>query len=101
MANKEPKVLCRTPTPGKAGTRIPKWKYDAVRLAIRAVVPKGGAGVAFKELSGLVGKALSAGDRARLGSVPWHTVTVKLHLETVGEIERIPGSKPQRIRLAR
>jgi len=97
----ETKVLCKTPTKGKQGTRIPKWKYDAIRKAIRKVVPANKTGIAFKDLSPLVAKALSKSERDELGSITWHTVTVKLHLEVIGEIERIAGESPQRIRRVR
>jgi len=98
MRNSQPKVLCRTPTPGKAGTRIPRWKYEAVRAAIRKVVPRNLEGMPFRELAGRVARALPAEARRRLGSVTWHTVTVKLHLEVLRELERVPGATPQRIR---
>ena len=101
MAKEEPKVLCETPTPGKQGTRILKWKYDAVRRAIRKIVPRSKHGIEFQEIANLVEQALSAEDRENLGSISWYTVTVKLDLEIRGEIERIPGSKPQRIRRVR
>lgn len=101
MAKNEVKVLCETPTPGKEGTRIPKWKYDVVRAAIRKVVPRSKEGIEFRELPALVNQALCADDRRKLGSITWHTVTVKLHLEVIGEIERVAGSKPQRIRRVR
>jgi hypothetical protein len=101
VATNETKILCETPTPGKKGTRIAKWKYDAVREAIRKVVPSSQEGIEFRKLPGLVEHALSAEHRQQLGSVTWHTVTVKLHLEVIGEIDRIAGSKPQRIRRRR
>lgn len=101
MVTNEPKVLCETPTPGKEGTRIPKWKYDAVRAAIRTVVPRSTDGIEFRALPDLVQEVLSAEHRQQLGSITWHTVTVKLHLEVIGEIERIAGSRPQRIRRRR
>lgn len=101
MAKEEAKVLCETPTPGKKGTRIPQWKYDAVRAAIRKIVPRSKDGIEFRELPDLVEKTLSVEARRNLGSITWHTVTVKLHLEVIGEIERIAGSKKQRIRRAR
>lgn len=101
MTTNGTKVLCETPTPGKQGTRIPKWKYDAVRAAILRVVPRSKEGIEFRELPGRVQEMLSAEHRQQLGSITWHTVTVKLHLEVTGEIERIPGSKPQRIRRRR
>jgi hypothetical protein len=93
------KVLCETPTPGKKGTRIHEWKYEAVRKALRKVIPRKAPGVLFEDLPELVDQALPAEARQKLGSVPWYTTTVKLHLEVIGEIERIPGSSPQRVRL--
>ena len=101
MADDEPKVLCKTPTPGKQGTRIPKWKYDSVRAAIRKAVPKGAGGVALRSLPALVKKHLPAEHRKNLGSVSWHFICVKLDLEVRGELERIRGSSPQRIRRVR
>jgi hypothetical protein len=97
----EERILCNTPAFGKKGTRIPKWKYDALRAAIRKVVPRNREGVEFRKLAGLVKAALPPDVRERIGSIPWHTITVKLHLETIGEIQRIPARGPQRIRLAR
>lgn len=95
------KVLCETPTTGKKGTRIPKWKYDAVRAAIRKIVPRSKEGIEFRDLPNLVKEALSAEAVDSLGSVSWHTVTVKLHLEVIGELERVVGAKPQRVRRVR
>lgn len=94
------KVLCRTPTPGKQGVRIPAWKFDLVRKAILKSVPRNKKGVPFKDLSGLVAGNIPAVDRAKLGSVTWYTVCVKLELEVRGEIERVPGPGPQRVRRA-
>ena len=101
VAGREQRVECRTPTPGSQSTRIPRWKYDAVRAAIRAVVPRDKDGIEFRALSALVAKTLPAASRGKLGSVRWHTVTVKLHMEVTGELARIPGSRPQRIRRVR
>ena len=33
------------------------------------------------------------------GSVGWYATAVKLDLEARGELERVPGAKPQRVRL--
>jgi len=95
------KVLCETPTPGKKGTWIAKWKYDAARKAIRKVVPRNPTGLAFEDLPELVEGALTVAERADMGSVMWYTVTVKLHLETTGELERVAGVTPQRLRRAK
>ncbi len=97
MAGIEEKILCRTPTPGKQGTRILRWKYDAVRNAIRKIVPRRKDGVKFQHLAGRVKALLSPDERKRLGSVSWYTVTVKLDMEVRGELKRVAGSRPQRI----
>jgi len=98
MATTEPTFLCKTPTPGKKGTRIATWKYDCVRKAIRKCTPKNKTGIAFKDIPKLVEKQLTAQERKTLGSVTWYTVTVKLDMEVRGELSRIPGVKPQHIR---
>jgi hypothetical protein len=101
MARKESKVLCLTPTPGKQGTRIAQWKYETLRRAIRQAVPKNKTGVEFVKLPELVRSSLAGDELKKLGSVTWYVTTVKLHLEVIGEIARVPGSKPQRIRLVK
>jgi hypothetical protein len=98
MADDQTKVLCETPTPGKQGTHIPKWKYDLVRTAILDATPTTADGLRFADLADEVASRLSEEDRGRLGSITWHTVCVKLDMEVKGEIERIAGVKPQRIR---
>ncbi|GAB4517862.1 MAG: hypothetical protein Kow00133_02540 [Amphiplicatus sp.] len=100
-ARDEDKVECRTPTPGRASVRVPRWKYEAVRKAVLAAVRDAGAeGVAFKELPDAVKARLSAEERDKLGSVSWWTTTVKLDMETKGEIERLAAKGGQRLRLA-
>ena len=91
------KITCRTPTPGKKPTRIDRWKYEAVRRAIRKVVPLTGEGVPFRELPARVERALTERERTDLGSTSWYTTTVKLDLEVRRELRRIPGSSPQRL----
>lgn len=95
------KVECRTPAEGRDGiTRIPRWKYDAVRAAILAEVKAAGPdGAAFSDLAQAVSARLTDDDRARLGSVSWHTTVVKLNMEVTGEIVRLPKITPQRIAL--
>ena len=55
----EPRVACRTPANGRDGvTRVPEWKFDAVRTATLAALDNGP--VPFSDLPDVV--------RARLGS---------------------------------
>lgn len=98
MENKDDeKVLCRTPTAGKAPTRIPKWKYETLEAAILASVPQEEPGISFKKLPEMVHQQLSEDIRNRLGSVSWHTTTVKLEMEVRGKIKRIKGITPQHL----
>ena len=97
----EDKILCETPTPGKKPTRIDRWKYDLIRTAILAVVPSDKLGVEFRDLHNLVEQHTAPGELDKLGSLSWYTTTVKLDMEVKGEIERVPGSKPQRLRITR
>ena len=92
-------VCCINPDPEKQPVNIPRWKYEAVRTAILGVLKDNPQGVEFKRLPSLVGKVLSVDELRRLGSVPWHTTVVKLHLEAVSEIERLVDRRPQVIRL--
>ena len=98
MNDEADRVLCQTPTPGKTGTRIARWKYDVMRRAVLAALPADGPGIPFAELPALVEQALDRDTRERPGSISWYTTTVKLDLEVRGEIERVVGSHPQRLR---
>lgn len=94
-------VECRTPAPGRAGvTRVPAWKYAAVRQAIlEAVTAAGPEGLAFALLPDAVAARLTGTVRDRLGSVRWHVTTVKLNMEVEGELRRLPGHRSQRLTL--
>ena len=95
----EERVVCRTPSVGRTGTtRIPKWKFDAVREAILQVLADGD--VPFSELTDRTDAKLAADDRARMGSIGWHVTTVKLELEVRGEIRRLDRPGKQILALA-
>ena len=100
MSQADLRIVCETPSPGKQPTRIRKWKYDMVRDAILRAVPDGDGGVEFRHLPDLVESHLLASELQRLGSLSWYVTTVKLDMEVKGELERIPGSRPQRLRKA-
>jgi hypothetical protein len=92
------KVVCRTPTPDRKPTRIARDRFDLVRRAILRVVPRTGEGVRFADLPDLVEGELTPQEVERVGSIPWNVTTVKLELEVRGELERVPGPGPQRLR---
>ena len=93
------RVLCENPDPAKQGTRIPRWKYELVSDAIFRALQKKPNGFPFRDLPTQVRKCLTRDDAAKLGSVSWHTTVVKLDLEAKRKIERIPGSRPQLLRV--
>lgn len=98
MKAKTEKVMCLTPTPGKQGTRIDRWKYETLRRALRRVIPRNKTGVEFRQLPDLVAAMLTSEELQKMGSIMWYVVTVKQHLEVIGEIERVPNAKPLRLR---
>ena len=93
------RVVCHSPTPGKKPTRIHKWKYDLLRSIILDILDGSADGVEFRSLPSLIDARLNPEQRANLGSVGWYTTTVKLDMEAQGDIERIPNTGAQRLRL--
>lgn len=93
------RITCHTPTPGKKPTRIHKWKYDLLRDIILDILSDSVDGVEFRSLPNLIDARLCTEQRSNLGSVSWYTTTVKLDMEVKGDIERVSGVKPQRLRL--
>jgi len=91
------RTVCRTPTPGKKPTAIPTWKYELVREAILASAPGSEPGVPANDLPEAVRGRLRAEDLEDLGSVVWHTTTVRLNMEVEGELRRVRGSRPLRV----
>jgi hypothetical protein len=89
------------PDPKKAAPRISLKKYEAVRAAIMKAVSQQEDGILFKDLDAEVARLLSPDTLENLGSVSWYTISVKLDLEARGVIERIPGTRLQRIRVVR
>ena len=89
------KIQTLHPDPEKQGVNIDKSKYEIMRLAILEILQSQGE-MTFQGLMDAVNEKLT-GNFA--GSIGWYYTTVKIDLEARREIERIPGSKPQRIRL--
>jgi len=82
------------PEPGKSGVNISRQKYDAIRAAILESIRDHGE-ITFKDLTQEVRRKLEGTFE---GSISWYVTTVKLDLEARGLIERVPGSRPQRLR---
>lgn len=93
----EEKIMTLHPEEGKQGVNISRSKYEMIRQAILEAIRSQGT-ITFQGLVSLVDYNL----RNRFeGSIPWYVTTVKLDLEARGEIERIPGSKEQKLTLKR
>lgn len=92
------KFQCLHPDPDKSGVNIDRRLYDALRVAILAVVPVEGAGdpIPWSGLTRAVAPHLPTGlfEGRSLG---WYTISVKLDLEARGEVVRAPGRGPQRL----
>ena len=81
---------------GKKGVNIERAKYDVIREAIVAALAQAST-LSFTQLTEQVRERLADGFD---GSINWYATTVKLDLEARGEVERIPGQRPQRLRLS-
>jgi hypothetical protein len=89
------KIQTRHPEKGKQGVNISKQKYDIIRGTILSSL-QANEEMTFRALTEDVEAKLTGRFE---GSIPWYVTTVKLDLEARGEIERIPQSSPQRLRL--
>lgn len=93
----EERILTLHSSEGKQGVNIDKARYDRIQGAILEIL-EDNSEITFSRLLEGVQQRLS-GDFN--GSISWYVTTVKLDLEARKEIERISGSKPQRLRLKR
>ena len=93
----EEKILTLHPEEGKQGVNISRAKYEMIRQAILNAIRSQGS-ISFQGLVSLIDYNL----RNRFeGSIPWYVTTVKLDLEARGEIERLPGTGEQNLRLTK
>ena len=86
---------------GSGGFAVTAEKYEPIRKAILASVPRSREGVGFKDLVASVAKLVPKDLFPKKGSVSWYTKVVQLDLEANGQIERIAGVTPQRVRRKR
>ncbi len=96
MKKNDERILTLHPT-GKAGVRISVDKYEIIKEAIIQVLRKRKI-LTFEDLADEVVRLLEVNFD---GSVLWYYTTVKLDLEARKIIERIPGSRPQQIKLGK
>jgi hypothetical protein len=101
MSKTTSRIKTRNVNQGADGLRIDKEKYEAFRTAILAVVPKDDDGIPFKDVPREVAKRVPKSMLPAGGSASWYTTVVKLDLEARRIIERVPGSRPQRLRRLR
>lgn len=83
------------PDPDKNGVNILKTKYDLIRSSILGQLGEQGP-MTFSALMRAVDEDLEGKFE---GSVSWYVTTVKLDLEAHRLIERLPGERPQKLRL--
>ncbi|MFT4416426.1 DUF6958 family protein [Fredinandcohnia humi] len=87
------KIQLLNPDPSKKGATIEETKYQIVKQTILDIVDERGI-LTFNELMSEVVHRLTPSFE---GSPSWYCTAVKLDLEARGIIERIEGSKPQKI----
>ena len=90
------KIQTLHPDPGKQGVRIDRGKYELVAQTIQEIIRQQGE-ISFNDLMQAVNERLQG---KMAGSISWYVTTVKLDLEARGVIARVPGAKPQRLRLS-
>jgi uncharacterized protein DUF6958 len=86
---------------GRQGFAVTAEKYAPIRKAILASLQRTKEGVTFKELVASVSVQVPGRLFPKGGSVSWYTKVVQLDLEAEGEIGRVPGATPQRLRRIR
>lgn len=84
---------------GKSPTRVNKASYDAYRGAILDCLKPHPDGRTLADLEIDLLDAVPEQFHSPSGGCMWWLMTVKLDLEARGLVERVPGAKPQRLRL--
>lgn len=85
---------------GKPSASVPLRRYEAMRTAVlQALKAAGSSGLTLHELAVAVAPLLPQWWSDEGWDEMWHVTSVKLHLEYLGELERVPDAKPHRLRL--
>jgi hypothetical protein len=86
--------------PTKSAPRIDLQRYELIRAVIQEALTFAVSGLTYSELLDQLRTLIPQETLKVLGSLEWYTVSVKLDLEARGLIERIPHTRPERVRLA-
>ena len=90
------KDMIRTLHPEKKqGVNISREKYEIICETILAVL-RTEKEMTFRDLTRAVEREVNGNFE---GSVMWYVTTVKLDLEARGLVKRVPGSRPQLVKL--
>ncbi|MBN1429334.1 MAG: hypothetical protein JXB07_13250 [Anaerolineae bacterium] len=73
-------------------------KYAAVKDAILSMLPVGGDGMTWSEISEMIAPYLPESLFRQMGTVRWYARAVQIDLEEQGILEQVPDSKPLRLR---
>ncbi len=91
-------MLTKNVHQGKAGAHVTPEKYNAMRAAILNVLSSDDRGLTWDELVDAIAPQFPEGLFAHMGSVRWYSKAVQLDLEAHGLIERLPNTRPMRLR---
>lgn len=91
-------VRTRNINPGAGGFAVTREKYQPVRRAMLAALPRSRQGMTFAQLVARLKPRLNRKLFPKRRSVDWYAKVVQLDLEKRGLIARIPGRVPQRLR---
>ena len=91
MANK---ILTLHPE-GKKGVNIDLGKYNLIKETIMDII-RSNPEISYQDMNKMAIEELKY---KFSGSIPWYVVTVKLDLEARGILERIPDTRPHKLRI--
>lgn len=83
----------------KFSCTIPLKRYEAMRSAVLKALKNKPDGLSLSELAHGAAVHLPKWWTDEKWDEMWHTTAVKLHLEYLGELERVPKVSPHRVRL--
>lgn len=98
-AKSEEMIQLYTVNGGKPSALIPLRRYEAMRKAVLTALLQAPDGLGLLDLTEQASQRLPLWWNREGWDEMWHATGVKLHLEYLGELERVPGAKPHRVRI--